>query len=134
MDVSWLDFKHEGRPIVRVWPEWCSTGLWNPPFLDSEAVGPNLGFDDLPEDFAAKLAAWQDLHDAQRPEAFPDEVWDTLTAEGINLAITLSSLLGASAWVQCEVGRLAPTFLSGRCVAAPAMQPVTYDAGAYAYA
>lgn len=90
--------------ILRLDPEFGSSGIWNPPNPASMVSGPMIDYDllDLPDGLVFRLKAWQqryedgfvpgsadsNLHDP------PGEFWDSLHAEEKLLAHALYEAVG----------------------------------------
>lgn len=86
-------------PVIRVWPEWYSSGIWAPPFPASQTVGPMLDYDqlDLPPELVTRFEDWQGRFDDMRPEdsnSSPQPSWEAFQAEKRELAHALHALIG----------------------------------------
>jgi len=96
----------ERFPLLRVWPEFCSSGIWAPPSPVSQQVGPMVDYDllDLPPELAARFQAWQDKFDenVNPPDSPPDEWWTEFEREQVKLATALQAAVGGR--VQYELG------------------------------
>ena len=100
--------------ILRLMPEFSSSGIWTPPSPRSNLCGPMIDYDllDLPEDLVTRLEAWQ----ARFEEGFdpgsadpalnnpPPEFWDALSAEEKSLAHELHEAVGGQVQYYGEGG------------------------------
>ncbi len=90
--------------ILRLDPEFGSSGIWNPPNPASMVSGPMIDYDllDLPDELVVRLKAWQQRYeDGFDPGSAdptlhnpPDEFWDSLKAEAKKLAHGLYEAVG----------------------------------------
>lgn len=57
--------------FLRVWPEWCSSGIWVPPYPGSRAAGGMLDYKylPLPDDLVTRFQSWQADYDNSPPAA-----------------------------------------------------------------
>ena len=57
--------------FLRVWPEWCSSGIWAPPYPGSRTVGGVVDHQYLPlaAELVQQFEAWQCVSDAREPWA-----------------------------------------------------------------
>ena len=104
--------KRKKFDILRVWPEWESSGIWSPPQIDSLQVGEMIAYDklDLPEDLIERFRKWQyrfDDRSALDPSSYPQPSWESFHAEQRELAHALHAVVGGI--VQWESGRIAHT-------------------------
>lgn len=94
--------------LLRVWPDHCCSGIWEPPGPCSQQVGPMIGYDllGLPPKLVARFQAWQDKFDANvsPPDSPPEEWWEEFEREQVELAKALQSVVGAHTRVQYEFG------------------------------
>lgn len=90
--------------VLRLDPEFGSSGIWNPPDPASLVSGPMIDYDllDLPNELVIRLKAWQQhfekgfapgSSDPNLREP-PDEFWDLLHAEEKLLAHALYEAVG----------------------------------------
>jgi hypothetical protein len=86
--------------FVRVWPEWCSSGIWAPQYPGSRTVGPMLDYDqlDLPVELVARFKAWQADFNAHDPGGPFD--WDGISQTAHALAQDLKAVLGPKIYVE----------------------------------
>lgn len=90
--------------LLRVWPEFGSSGIWMPPEAGGQLVGPNVSYEslELPIDLINDFTAWQDIYSNQN---IPDDDtidWDTFDATGLELAKRLKVYLFNKADVEYE--------------------------------
>lgn len=90
--------------LLRVWPEFGSTGIWMPPKAGGQLVGPNVSYEslELPIDLINDFIAWQDIYSNQK---FPDDDtidWEAFGATGLELAKRLKIHLFYKADVEYE--------------------------------
>jgi len=90
--------------FLRVWPEWCSIGIWAPPYPGSRASGGMVDYQylPLPPDLVERFKAWQAEYD-NSPPVGPEELNWTLfskTAEG--LARDLKGCVGEAIYVEWD--------------------------------
>ena len=74
--------------FLRVWPEWCSSGIWAPPYPGSRRAGGMADYEHLPlpEELVVRFKAWQaefDDHEPWAPEKF-DWVRHARIADGLS--------------------------------------------------
>jgi len=62
-------FFSEYEMILRVWPEWCSSGIWAPPYPGSRAAGGMVDYQylPLPAELVERFKAWQAEYDNSSP-------------------------------------------------------------------
>jgi hypothetical protein len=88
--------------FVRIWPEWCSSGIWAPPYPGSRRADGMIDYDyfQLPANLVARLKAWQaefDDHEPWAPEKFD---WDHYSRTEEALAVDLKAVLGPNIYVE----------------------------------
>jgi hypothetical protein len=87
--------------FLRVWPEWCSSGIWAPPYPGSRAAGGMVDYKHLPlpDDLVERFNAWQAEFDAgSQGDPMLDPERFTATAEG--LACDLKRCVGPRIYVE----------------------------------
>jgi hypothetical protein len=90
---------------VRVWPEWCSSGIWVVPFPGSRYAGkmldpePHLGLSPALRD---QFKRWQDSFDSHEPFAPEKFDWVPFEAEQQRLTRALKREVGESTYVECD--------------------------------
>lgn len=90
--------------LLRVWPEFESTGIWIPPIAGEPPAGVNISYEslDLPDDLAEAFTQWQERY-SDRP--LPDDGtfdWEAFGEEGLSLAKQLKIHLFYKADVEYE--------------------------------
>jgi hypothetical protein len=86
---------------LRVWPEWCSSGIWAPPYPGSRRAGGMVDYQylPLPADLVERFKAWQGDYDEGSPgEPVADPERFTETGEG--LARDLKRCVGPRIYVE----------------------------------
>jgi hypothetical protein len=88
--------------FLRVWPEWCSSGIWAPPYPGSRRAGGMVDYEylPLPEELVVRFKAWQaefDDHEPWAPEKF-DWVRHARIADG--LSRDLKQCVGSKIYVE----------------------------------
>ena len=77
-----------------VWPEWGSSGIWNPA-IEGTAVSmvshQQLG---LPEWLASQFDCWITRYDDFLPDHPNDFPWEDFDSEGLTLALELARFVG----------------------------------------
>lgn len=99
-------------PILRVWPQDGSSGIWAPADPMSRPVAKMISYDDLAlsEGLAARFSAWQARYDAEYvPEGSddtqvrpPEEWWEGIRREQKELAWALYGEVGGR--IQFDTG------------------------------
>ena len=88
--------------FLRVWPEWCSSGIWSVPFPGSRRAGGMVDYKylPLPEELVARFKAWQSVYDEHEPWA-PEKVdWKSFNATADELARELKRCVGPRVYVE----------------------------------
>jgi hypothetical protein len=92
--------------FVRVWPDWCSSGIWQVPFPGSRFAGwmldpaMHLG---ISVELQDQFKRWQASFDSHAPWAAPEEFdWFAFNAEEQRLTRALKREVGESVYVECD--------------------------------
>ena len=90
--------------LLRVWPEFGSTGIWMPPEAGAQLVGPNVSYEslDLPIDLINDFIVWQDIYSNQKVPEDDTIDWDAFGVTGLELAKRLKIHLFYKADVEYE--------------------------------
>jgi len=88
--------------FLRVWPEWCSSGIWAPPYPGSRAAGGMVDYQYLPVpgELVERFKAWQaefDSHELWAPEKFD---WERHARIADGLARDLKQGVGPRIYVE----------------------------------
>jgi hypothetical protein len=88
--------------MLRVWPEWCSSGIWSPPYPGSRSAGGMVDYQNLPlrADLVGRFEAWQAVYDESPPCGSVDLDWDDFNRVGMELARELKRSLGPRVYVE----------------------------------
>ena len=88
-------------PLLRVWPEYASSGIWAPPDPLGLHVGQMVDYEDLelPKNLVARFSDWQRRYDFEVDPHSPDEEltpewWSVFVGEQISLARALFLEIG----------------------------------------
>jgi hypothetical protein len=87
--------------FLRVWPEWCSSAIWAPPYPGSRVAGGMVDYQDLPlpAELIERFKAWQAEFDGGHPgEPVSDPAGFAKTAE--ELARDLKRCVGPRIYVE----------------------------------
>jgi hypothetical protein len=93
------------RMFIRVWPEWCSSGIWRIPFPGCRFAGWNL---DPAKHLGISIAleerfkSWQHVYDSHEPGAYDKYDWTTFDAEELDLTRALKREIGDDVYVECH--------------------------------
>ena len=88
--------------FLRVWPEWCSSGIWSVPYPGSRRAGGMVDYRylPLPGNLIDRFKSWQAEHD-NSPPGGPDELdWDRFTETAEGLARDLKQCVGPRIYVE----------------------------------
>lgn len=90
--------------ILRVWPDWCSSGIWVPPYPGSLASGGMLDYQylPLPEELVERFKAWQADYDNSPPGGPVDLDDEHFHATADELARDLKRHVGSRVYVERE--------------------------------
>ncbi|MGD9503032.1 MAG: hypothetical protein AB7V40_11175 [Methyloceanibacter sp.] len=91
------------KELIRLWPEWTSSGLWFPLDCGNPAVCGMIHEDDLEisDELKRRLVDWHTHWDKQDPSAiFTDGSQPAFLAEGLEVARLLSKELGSGVAVE----------------------------------
>jgi hypothetical protein len=101
-----LDAFLPDKELIRLWPEWSSSGLWQSPHHGHASAGPMVHEDhyNISKGLKQRLANWQAHWDAQEPWAmFTDGSQPAFLAEGLEIAMALSKELGPDCAIEYEI-------------------------------
>lgn len=87
---------------LRVWPEWCSSGIWVPPYPGSRAAGYMIDYQylPLPAKLVERFQAWQDEFDDHEPGAPEKFDWERHARIADGLARDLKQCVGPQIYVE----------------------------------
>lgn len=90
--------------LLRVWPEYGSTGIWMPTEAGGQLAGPNVSYEslNLPDDLKNDFIEWQDIFTNQRLPEDDTIDWDAFGAKGLELAKCLKIHLFYKAHIEYE--------------------------------
>jgi hypothetical protein len=91
--------------FVRVWPDWCSSGLWHVPYPGSRYAGKNLDPEEhlgISAQLHEAFERWQESYDSHEPFAPEQFDWPTFNKEEERLTQVLKRELGKDVYVERE--------------------------------
>jgi len=90
--------------FLRVWPEWCSSGIWSPPYPGSRRSGGMVDYQylPLPADLVAHFKLWQAEYDNSPPGGSVELDWALFFATGEGLARDLKRCVGPRIYVEWD--------------------------------
>lgn len=90
--------------FLRVWPEWCSSGIWAPPYPGSRVAGGMVSYEHLPlpSELVKRFEIWQAEYDNSPPGGTVELDWDRFSAAGEALARDLKRCVGPSVYVEWD--------------------------------
>lgn len=79
-----------------VWPEWLSSGIWNPQAGAEVSAVSMVRHEtlELPETLSARFSDWITWYDGYQPEQMDKFPWGDFDLEGRLLAIELARFVG----------------------------------------
>lgn len=88
--------------FLRVWPEWCSSGIWAPPYPGSRRSGGMVDYKHLPlpGELISRFTAWQAEFDNSPPGGSVELDCDRFSATGEELARDLKRCVGPRIYVE----------------------------------
>ena len=88
--------------FLRVWPEWCSSGIWAPPYPGSRRSGGMVDYQYLPipADVVARFQEWQAEYDNSPPCGPVELDWDSFSKTAEELARDLKRCVGPRIYVE----------------------------------
>lgn len=88
--------------MLRVWPEWGSSGIWAPPYPGARTSGGLVDYRylPLPPDLVERFQAWQALYNDSPPGGDIELDFDQFNATGENLARDLKRCVGPRVYVE----------------------------------
>ncbi|HEX5228802.1 MAG TPA: hypothetical protein VFW44_13880 [Bryobacteraceae bacterium] len=88
--------------FLRVWPEWCSSGIWSPPYPGSRVAGGMVDYQylPLPADLVERFKQWQAEFDNSEP-CGPERLdWERHARIADGLARDLKQCVGPTIYVE----------------------------------
>jgi hypothetical protein len=88
--------------FLRVWPEWCSSGIWAPPYPGSRRAGGMVDYQylPLPSDLVERFKAWQAMYDDSPPGGRIEPDWNSFHEVADGLARDLKQCVGPRIYVE----------------------------------
>jgi hypothetical protein len=88
--------------FLRVWPEWCSSGIWAPPYPGSRDAGGMVDYKylPLPDELIERFKAWQAEYDNSSPVGPHELDWDCFSQTADGLARDLKQYVGPRIYVE----------------------------------
>jgi hypothetical protein len=88
--------------FLRVWPEWCSSGIWAVPYPGSRRAGGMVDYEylPLPVELVERFEAWQIEFDNHEPWAEEKFDWDRNARVADELARDLKQYVGPRVYVE----------------------------------
>ena len=88
--------------FLRVWPEWCSSGIWAPPYPGSRRAGGMVDYQYLPlaPELVERFKAWQAEYDDSPPGGTNELDWDRFSQTAERLARDLKRCVGPRIYVE----------------------------------
>ena len=88
--------------LLRVWPEWCSSGIWSLPYPGSRRAGGMVDYQylPLPGDLVDRFKAWQAEYDNSPPGGPVELDWDRFSQTAEGLARDLKRCVGPRIYVE----------------------------------
>ena len=88
--------------FLRVWPEWCSSGIWAPPYPGSRRSGGMVDYMylPLPDELIERFKAWQAEYDDSPPGGPHEPDWDRFSQTADELAHDLKRHVGPRIYVE----------------------------------
>lgn len=90
--------------FLRVWPEWCSSGIWSPPYPGSRRSGGMVDYQYLPLDseLVERFKAWQAEYDNSPPGGPVELDWERFSTTAQGLARDLKRCVGPRIYVEWD--------------------------------
>ena len=88
--------------ILRVWPEWGSSGIWAPPYPGSLRAGGMVDYEDLPlpPHLVERFTSWQAIYDESPPGGRIELDWDRFQEVADELTRELKKCVGPRVYVE----------------------------------
>jgi len=88
--------------FLRVWPEWCSSGIWSVPYPGSRVAGGMVDYQylPLPSELVGRFKAWQEEYDHSSPVGSHELDWDRFSQTAEELARDLKRQVGPRIYVE----------------------------------
>jgi len=88
--------------FLRVWPEWCSCGIWSPPYPGSRRSGGMVDYQylPLPGNLVERFKAWQAEYDDSTPGGPHELDWDRFSQTADGLGRDLKQCVGPRIYVE----------------------------------
>lgn len=88
--------------FLRVWPEWCSSGIWATPYPGSRRAGGMVDYKYLPltDELIGRFKLWQAEYDNSPPCGSNELDWDRFSRTAEQLARDLKRCVGPRIYVE----------------------------------